>query len=85
MATTITIDDEIFEQLKLRAAREATTVNSLIEESLRVATRAGENHSSPQQFELVTFGEGGRFTTFDINQISTLIEQDDVAAYGHRR
>jgi len=76
MRTTITIDDEILEQLKARAAKEATTVSRLIEDSVRLAV--------DRPFELVTFGKGGSFTTLDVDRISSLIEQDDVAVHGHR-
>jgi hypothetical protein len=83
MATTITIDDEIFEQLKARAAREATTVNRLIEDSLRSAVRTRDEHASDEPFELVTFGQGGQFTSYDVDRTSALIELDDIAT--HRR
>ena len=66
MRTTITIDEEILEQLKARATKEKTTVSRLIEDSVRLAARplleAGE------RFELVTFGNGGRFTNLDVDR-----------------
>jgi hypothetical protein len=83
MATAINIDDEIFEQLKARAARESTTVNRLIEDSLRSAALARDEHASDEPFELVTFGRGGQFTTYDVDRTSSLIELDDIAR--HRR
>ncbi|HVR44003.1 MAG TPA: ribbon-helix-helix protein, CopG family [Thermoanaerobaculia bacterium] len=81
MRTTITIDDEVLEQLKARAAKEGTTVSRLIEESVRLAARP-RRPSVP--FELVTFGKGGRFTTLDVDHVSALIEQDDLARHGRR-
>jgi hypothetical protein len=81
MATTISIDDEIFEQLKARAAREATTVDRLIEDSLRGAVLAKDKHASERPFELVTFGEGGQFTEYDVDRSCGLIELDDLASY----
>ncbi|SRR5258706_8987045 len=60
MRTTITIDDEIFKQLKVRAAKEATTVSQLIEDSVRLAVRLRDK-ATEQPFELVTFGKGGHF------------------------
>jgi hypothetical protein len=83
MATTISIDDEIFEQLKARAAREATTVNRLIEDSLRGAVLARDERASGRPFELVTFGEGGQFTAYDVDRSCALLELDDLAS--HRR
>jgi hypothetical protein len=32
-------------------------------------------------FELVTFGKGGEFTTFDVDKTCVLIEQDDLIAH----
>lgn len=79
MATTITIDDEIFEQLKARAAKEATTVNRLIEDSLRGAVLTRDEKPPDEPFELVTFGRGGQFTSYDVDRTSALIELDDIA------
>jgi hypothetical protein len=31
-------------------------------------------------FELITFGKGGQFTTFDVDKTCLLIEQDDLIA-----
>ena len=81
MATTISIDDEIFEQLRARAAREATTVNRLIEDSLRGAVMTRDEHPSDKPFELVTFGKGGQFTSYEVDRTSQLIELDDIAAH----
>ncbi len=78
MRTTITIDEELLDALKERAAREGTTVSRLIEDSVRLAARP---HAG-QPFELVTFGKGGLFTGIDIDRGSGLFEQDDVARYG---
>jgi hypothetical protein len=39
MRTTTTIDEELLDELKERAAREGTTVSRLIEESVRLAAR----------------------------------------------
>ena len=82
MRTTITIDDELLDELKERAARERTTVSRLIEESVRLATRPHAGGEAVERFELVTFGKGGRFTNLDVDRGSVLIEQDDVARYG---
>ena len=81
MATTISIDDEIFEQLRARAAREATTVNRLIEDSLRGAVTTRYEHAPDKLFKLVTFGKGGQFTSYDVDRTSALIELDDIATH----
>jgi hypothetical protein len=84
MRTTITIDEELLDELKERAAREGTTVSRLIEDSLRLAVRPRAGVEPGQPFELVTFGKGGRFTSLDVDHGSVLIEQDDVARHGRR-
>lgn len=84
MRTTITIDEAILEQLKARAAKEATTVSRLIEDSVRLAARPHSEAAVGQTFKLVTFGKGGRFTSLDVDRVSALIEQDDVARHGRR-
>jgi hypothetical protein len=84
MRTTITISDEVLEQLKARAAREGTTVSRLIEDSVRLAARPRAKAAAVPAFELVTFGKGGRFTSLDVDRISTLIERDDLARHGRR-
>ena len=84
MRTTITIDEELLDELKERAAKEGTTVSRLIEDSVRLAARPHAGGDAGKPFELVTFGKGGRFTSLDVNRGSVLIEQDDVARYGRR-
>ena len=84
MRTTITIDEEILEQLKARAARESTTVSRLIEDSVRLAARSQSEAAGGSPFELVTFGKGGHFTTLDVDRVSGLIEQDDLVRHGRR-
>jgi hypothetical protein len=84
MRTTITIDEEILDQLKARAAKEGTTVSRLIEDSVRLAAKPHGEENAGQPFELVTYGKGGRFTALDVDRVSTLLEQDDVARYGRR-
>ena len=84
MRTTITIDEELLEQLKARAAKEATTVSRLIEDSVRLAAQARTASDDADEFQLVTFGKGGRFTSSDIDHVSALIERDDIARHGRR-
>ena len=84
MRTTITIDDALLEQLKARAAKEDTTVSRLIEASVRLSARPRAETEDGNRFELVTFGQGGRFTSANTDRISALIEQDDLARYGRR-
>jgi hypothetical protein len=84
MRTTITIDDEILEQLKARAAKEGTTVSQLIEDSVRFAVRPQGETASAEAFELITFGKGGQFTSLGIDRAAALIELEDLERHGRR-
>lgn len=86
MRTTITIDDSVLDDLKQRAAQRGTTVSRLIEDSVRLAlTQPSEPAAARKEFELVTYGRGGRFTQLDVNRTSALLERDDRERYGGRR
>lgn len=80
MRTTITIDDDLLEDLKRRAAESGTTVSRLIEDSVRLAA-ATPRDAKAGRFKLVTYGRGGRFTNLDVNRTSLLLESDDVERY----
>jgi Ribbon-helix-helix protein, copG family len=82
--TTITLDDGLLERLKKRAAESGTSVSGLIERAVRLLLQA----SAPQRqdrFDLVTFGEGGQFTTLNIDKTAALVEADDVERFGRQR
>lgn len=81
MRTTITIDDEILNQLKARAATEGSTVSRVIEDLVRRAARPTAI-ATESRFELVTFGNGGRRTGLNIDRISALLEHEDIVRYG---
>lgn len=85
MRTTITIDDQLLDDLKQRAASEGTTVSRLIEDSVRLARRRRPSRKKLPAFKLVTFGRGGRFTSLDIDKVSSILETDDITRHGRRR
>ena len=84
MRTTITLDDRLLERLKKRAAESGTSVSGLVERAVRLLLQA-----SPAQrrdrFDLVTFGEGGRFTTLNVDKTAALLETEDVERFGRQR
>ncbi len=85
MRTTITVDDSILSDLKQRAAERGTTVSRLIEDSVRLAfAQPSESPAVPEEFELVTYGQGGRFTRMDVDRTSGLLERDYIERYGGR-
>jgi hypothetical protein len=84
MRTTITLEDHLLERLKKRAAESGTSVSGLIERAVRLLLQASATQR-PGRFDLVTFGEGGRFTTLNVDKTAALLEADDVERFGSQR
>ncbi len=84
MRTTITLDDGLLAQLKKRAAESGTSVSRLIEQAVRLLIRTPRPRAEQDRFELVTFGAGGRFSRQNVDQISALLETEDVDRFGRR-
>lgn len=84
MRTTISIDDQVLEELKRLATERGTTVSRLIEESVRIA-RIQRKPTGRRGFKLVTYGRGGRFTRLDLNRMSTVVDEEDTFRAGHTR
>jgi hypothetical protein len=84
MRTTITLDDRLLERLKKRAAESGTSVSGLIERAVRLLLQASASQRQGR-FDLVTFGDGGQFTTLNIDKTAALLEADDVERFGRQR
>ena len=84
MRTTITLDDRLLERLKKRAAESGASVSGLIERAVRLMLQASAAQR-PDRFDLVTFGEGGQFTTLNIDKTAALLEREDVERFGKQR
>jgi len=85
MRTTITLDAHLLARLKRRASESGTTVSALIERAIRVLLQTPAPASRKQEFELVTFGAGGRFSTLNIDKTSALLEAEDLERFSSRR
>jgi hypothetical protein len=70
--------------LKRRAAELGTTVSRLIEDSVRLAA-ARPRAAEPEQFKLVTYGQGGRFTALGVDRTSALLEPETWSATADRK
>ena len=81
MRTTITLDDRLLERLKKRAAESGTSVSGLIERAVRLLLQVSAAQRR-DRFDLVTFGEGGEFTTLNIDKTAALLEPADVERFG---
>lgn len=83
MRTTITINHRLLERLKRRASQTGSTVSRLIEDAVRLMlSRELPAREPKREFELVTFGAGGHFTTRNIDKTAALIEADDLERCG---
>ena len=85
MRTTITLDDRLLNQLKRRAAESGTSVSKLVEQAVRLFVRTPRPAVTPESFELVTFGAGGRFSQQNIDKTSALLEAEDLERFASRR
>ena len=85
MRTTITVDSQVMEQLKERAAQPGESVSRLIEQAVRLFLRAPATGAPEEPFELVTFGAGGRFSEHNLDRASGLLEAEDLERYARRR
>jgi predicted transcriptional regulator len=81
MRTTVTLDDRLLERLKKRAAESGTSISRVIERAVRLLLQAPAPQQ-PEHFDLVTFGEGGRFTLLNIDKTAALMEADDIDRFG---
>ena len=84
MRTTITLDNQVLDQLKERAASSGASVSRLIEQAVRLFLRTAPANGRDDPFELVTFGAGGRFSPHNLDKASALLAAEDVERYGSK-
>lgn len=84
MRTTITLDNQVLEQLKERAATSGGSVSRLIEQAVRLFLRTTPADRRDEPFELVTFGAGGRFSKHNLDKASALLAAEDQERYGNK-
>jgi len=82
---TITIDDSVFAELQRRSSETGVTISDLVAEAVSRRRRATRMASRTRgEFRLVTFGRGGRFSPYDVDKTSSLLEIEDVERFGSR-
>ena len=83
MRPTIKMKDHLLEKLKKRAAEFGPSVSRLIEEAVRVMlNRPSDTAETTNAFKLVTYGAGGQFSQYKIDETGELIAADDEQRYG---
>lgn len=81
MRTSILLDDQLGEQLKLHARKRGVSLSAFLAEAGRAALRS-ESQSEQPPFELITFGGGGLQDGVNLDQTSELLAAEDQAQYG---
>jgi hypothetical protein len=71
--TTVRLDDDLYREVKARAAREGRTVASVLEDAVRVGMRPPTDPEA-QRFVPPTFGRGGLMPGVDLSDNSALSE-----------
>ncbi len=85
MRTTVNIDEQLLQALKQRAAETDSSVSRVIESAVRLLLASRENAEPDRdEFELVTFGHGGRFSRFNVDKSSAFLAAEDLEKYGDR-
>jgi hypothetical protein len=75
--TTVRLDDDLYREVKERAAREGRTVASVLEDAVRVGMRRPADETAP--FVNVPFGRGGVMPGVDLSNnaaLSDLLDAD---------
>jgi plasmid stability protein len=69
--TTVRLDDDLYREVKARAAREGRTVASVLEDAVRVGMRRPTD-AEAKPFVPVTFGSGGLMPGVDLSSNASL-------------
>ncbi len=76
--TTVRLDDDLYREVKARAAREGRTVASVLEDAVRVGMRRPAD-ADAKPFVNVSFGRGGLMPGVDLSNnaaLSDLLDAD---------
>ena len=84
MRTTISLDDQLAEAVRLRAAERGLSVSGYIATVLSDALLRTPNAPDPVPFRLVTVGGNGPRTGVDLDRTSALLAAEDGERYGPR-
>lgn len=71
--TTVRLDDDLYREVKARAAREGRTVASVLEDAVRVGMRRSAS-ADARPFVPPTFGSGGLMPGVDLSNNASLSE-----------
>lgn len=80
MRTTIRLPDELYRQVRVRAAAEGGTVTAFIEEALRHALSRREPSPAPVPYRVAPFSGDGVQRGVDLDDNAALVDVMDVDA-----
>lgn len=72
MRTTVTIDDELYRELKERAARSGRTVGAVLEDAVRDALTRSSDRRKPLRID--AYGTGGMRPGVDLSSNASIQE-----------
>jgi len=84
MRTTMTIEDEIFRQLKKRAADTGVPVSDIVNRALRETLFAAPDAPQPPPFRMVTFGRGQAVVDHTPAELIRALDEEDRDGLRHR-
>lgn len=79
MRTTITIDDDLLAEAKVRAARAGTTLSAIVEEALR--TTLSRQNARAEAPPLPTFAGSRLLPGVDLDDSAALLEHMEAAEH----
>ncbi len=80
MRTTIILDDQLFQQVRQKAAQTGQTLSDIINNALRQALHVPAT-PPPAPFRMVIFGGGGK-EQHEPSDFARILEEDDQALAG---
>jgi plasmid stability protein len=86
MRTTVRLDDELYRQAKIKAARTGRTVAEIIEDALRVSLATPDQLTAVPPPPLPTFGKRGPLPGVDLTANAAMLSamDDEVPADARR-
>jgi hypothetical protein len=74
MRTTIKLDDDLLQEVKVVAARSGRTMNDVIEDAIRESLAKRRETSNSEKFEMPVFHGDGVMPGVDISNWASLLE-----------
>lgn len=77
MRTTVRLPDDLYTEVRVRAAADGATVTSFIEEALRAALARRDEHTTVEPYRIEPWGSGGPAPGVDLDDSAALLDLMD--------